>query len=265
MKIGKYILLCVTVFAMLFSCEQEEPVQVQGMSGSQFLSNTNNAQNNFIAAPAPQCTLVSADWAGLTIAKGEQRTFEIQYYEGAIYKWTVSGSISIVSGVDSHRVTVIGSYAGSGTLSVTMDYPPDASVTCGRTGSITVGSGTGTGTNPPLCNCPEPKITATLCVSGGHPDWRFEVTNYTNTTDKIRWYTQHATIMTNNTMPNVTVRVLEPATAGFTVYCEITRTCPNGSIIRRTAYYTNYYGKSCSNGKTGFTATCAGSSSDILQ
>jgi hypothetical protein len=268
-KISKYILVFTALFGVLFSsCEQDEPVITQYQESATQIDKSTSATS--VLAPVPECTLISADWDGISMSKLQTKTFEIKYYEGAIYQWTVSGSIAIVGSANSNTVTVQALTIGTGGLSVTMDVPGNPALACGNTGTINVVSGsggtgsgdtggTGSGT---LCQCPAPSIVADLCVSGGHPDWRFHVTGISSS-DKIRWYAQHGTIMVNNTMTDVIVRVLEPG--GFTVYCEVTRTCSNGSKLSRTAYYTNSYGQLCAAGTKGFANTCNGPVYDNLK
>jgi hypothetical protein len=111
---------------------------------------------------------------------------------------------------------------------------------------------------PPSCACPNPVIDDRLCVSGGHPHWRFQVDGISSS-DQITWSINHGTIHSN---PNQSYVIIEPnsgSTYGFTVYCKVERTCPDGSKKVRTAYYTNYYGNSCGTGTTGFIGSCSGS------
>ena len=112
---------------------------------------------------------------------------------------------------------------------------------------------------PPSCSCPNPVIDDRLCVSGGHPHWRFQVDGISSS-DQITWSINHGTIHSN---PNQSYVIIEPnsgSTYGFTVYCRVERTCPDGSKKVRTAYYTNYYGNSCGTGTTGFVGSCSGGS-----
>lgn len=112
---------------------------------------------------------------------------------------------------------------------------------------------------PEPCYCPSPVIDDKLCVSGGHPHWRFQVDGISSS-DQITWSINHGTIHSN---PNQSYVIIEPnsgSTYGFTVYCKVERTCPNGSKKVRTAYYTNYYGNSCGTGTTGFVGSCSGGS-----
>jgi hypothetical protein len=249
------MLLFAALFGVLISsCEQEEALQSQHVALTK--TSVNQPITNIVLSPVPQCELVSVDWSNTSIIPGQTKTFEIKYYAGAIYKWTASGSIAIVGADNTNKVTIQAAKKGSGTLSVTMDVPGNATLACGNTGTIVVQLGGGDG--PPSCGCPSPKIiTKNLCVSGGHPHWRLQVINVSSG-DQIRWYTQHATIMGSNNTENVTVKVLQDAAAGFTVYCQVTRPCSGGVEKSRTAYYTNYYGQSCEAGTSGFSNSCNG-------
>ncbi len=108
---------------------------------------------------------------------------------------------------------------------------------------------------PPLCECPVPVIDDVLCVSGGHPHWRFEVTGV-SASDQITWSINHGTI--HNGVNNE-YAIIEPnagSTAGFTVQCKVVRNCVDGSTRERIAYYTNYYGNDCGTGTTGYIGSC---------
>lgn len=256
-KIGKYMLLCAVLFGTLFSaCDHEEDFQKPTSIDGSIMQEPGEA--SIILYPVQECTLVSTDWDGTSLSLLQSKTFEVKYYSGAIYKWTVSGGLSIVGSSTSNKVTVKGTAKGTGVLSVTMDVPGNASLACGNTGIIYIGGGSGSGSSP-SCACAEPSIYPSLWASGEHGYWRFHATNVTNA-DQIRWYGQHVTLEGSATGSYATFRVLENALGGFTVYCEVTRTCSNGTTVRRTAYYENYYGGSDETGNTGFTGICTSGS-----
>jgi hypothetical protein len=256
-KTSNLIFLGIMLFGCLFSsCEQEESLQVRDIESDEhsLAKNDVGVSPSAVASPIPECTLISADWDGASLLSGQSKTYEIQYYSGAIYKWTVSGSISIVGVDNSNRVTIRANTTGIGSLSVTMDVPGNAGLACGNTGQLSISGGGGT-----VCSCPSPIIDDMLCVSGGHPYWRFQLNNVSSG-DNIRWYTQHATIMTGQGTDYVIVNPYSSAVGGFTLYCEVTKRCSDGSSKSRTAYYTNYYGGVCGNGTTGYSNTCGGGS-----
>jgi|TARA_B110000037_G_C17001313_1_gene457347 hypothetical protein len=128
------------------------------------------------------------------------------------------------------------------------------SETCSDTIKVVCGNGD---VGNDTCACPAPIIDDRLCVSGGHPHWRFQVDGISSS-DQITWSINHGTIHSN---PNQSYVIIEPnsgSTYGFTVYCKVERTCPDGSKKVRTAFYTNYYGNSCGTGTTGFVGGCSG-------
>lgn len=179
--------------------------------------------------------------------------------------WTINNEgISMTSNDGENPATFHldeGVFAGG---TVTASYTnSECGNDCSQTIEIPLCSdGTGDGTtdtdNEP-CVCPEPFIDDRACVSGGHPHWRFEVEDINNS-DDIVWTVNHGTI---HSSPYQSYVIIEPdsnSTYGFTVYCEVTRTCDDGTTKTRTAYYTNYYGNECGTGTTGFTSTsCSGS------
>ena len=171
--------------------------------------------------------------------------------------WTIdSGSISISSGQGTNTVNLIfGSNFTGGYVTVSGAGIPNCSVTFEI---LKCGSGGDGDEDGNWCECPDPVIDDRLCVSGGHPHWRFQVDGISSS-DQITWSINHGTIHSN---PNQSYVIIEPnsgSTYGFTVYCKVERTCPDGSKKVRTAYYTNYYGNSCGTGTTGFIGSCSGS------
>lgn len=204
-----------------------------------------------VQIPAPECALIEGtiEWHLSTMALGEVKTLSIQTYEGAIYKWTTSnGNLQILGADNSNSVTVKAVGLGSCILSVTRDANGEGG-TCGRSGEVKIVKSGGGGGGGTICQCPSQVIDDQLCVSGGHPHWRFSL-NYASSGDEIYWYGSHIAILTGQ---GSTYVVAEPdGTGDFTLYCRVTRKCADGTTKTRTAYYSNAYGGQCERGRTGF-------------
>lgn len=147
--------------------------------------------------------------------------------------------------------------SGQGTSTITITFNSSCTLSAYGTGgtggacediiSITQSGGNNGGD----CACPNPVIRCVLAVSGGHPYWRLQLDNL-QAGDTYTWSQLHAPFMagTNNTY--VIVNPTGPIYSGFTVYCEVKRVCPNGTIKKRKAFYTNYYGGTTTTGTQGF-------------
>jgi len=239
--------LFMTVFVLLLACDGDEATSPKPLT----LAATQGT--NIILGEVPECALLNGygDWAG-TLTLGEERTYAIETFPSAIYKWTTSGSaITITSSDVTNTVTIKASALGSANLSVTRDA--NGGGTCGRTGTITVKKPGSTTPPTPTCSCPAPVIDDQLCVTGGHPYWRFALTGISDT-DEIYWYGNHISVMSGQ---GGTYVVANPdGTGDFTLYCRVTRRCSNGVTSSRTAYYTNSLNAQCNTGRIGFTGTC---------
>jgi len=163
--------------------------------------------------------------------------------------WSVvNGNMTLYSGQGTNTATfLLASNFTGGWVQAYGSGTPDCVVSAEI---LNCGAGGGGG-----CPCPSPVIDDILCVSGGHPHWRFEVNGITSG-DQISWSVNHGTIHSNPTQSYVIIEPNSGSINGFTVYCQIVRTCPDGSTKTRTAYYTNYYGNSCGSGTTGFVDNC---------
>ena len=168
--------------------------------------------------------------------------------------WSVTrGNLTLISGQGTTTATfLIGNFFSGGWVQVLGSGLPDcfASQEILKCGSID---------NNDSCECPSPFIDDRLCVSGGHPHWRFQVDRI-QPGDQITWSIDHGTIHSN---PNQSYVIIEPNSSsiyGFTVLCKVVRTCSDGTTKERTAYYTNYYGNNCGTGTTGFKNSCGGAS-----
>ncbi len=171
--------------------------------------------------------------------------------------WTLTGN-AIFSGTTSQTITTTGNTVtvdfssnftggtltafGSGGDALTCETELNISKVVGDSGN---------------CSCPNPVIRCTLAVSGGHPYWRLELDNL-ETGDTYVWSQLHAPFMSGTNSTYVIVNPDGPMYSGFTVYCEVSRTCPNGTVNKRKAYYTNYYGGTTTTGTTGFIGSCSG-------
>lgn len=249
-KLINNLSLIVVIFMMLLACNGDEtPLLSKPVTHA-------DSQNTFtILDEAPECLLQagSSDWDGITLTVGQSRTFAIENIPGAIYKWTRSGrGITITSSDDANTVTITAAITGTSTLYVTRDLNDGG--TCGRMGTITVvKDGGGTPGPGPTCACPAPVIKDELCVTGGHPYWRFSLSGV-STSDVIYWYGNHITVTSGQ---GGTYVVANPdGTGDFTLYCRVTRRCSNGVTSQRIGYYTNSLYAQCGTGRIGFQGTC---------
>lgn len=155
--------------------------------------------------------------------------------------WTSTNGINLVSGQGNSTATFtfpVGFTTGSISASGAGDE------TCSETILISCDD------IDNVCNDPAPVIDPQICVSGGHPDWRFQV-NGINSSDQVTWSINHGEVLSGANLDYAIIRPNEGSVYGFTVYCEVTRTCPNGTTVVVTAYYTNYYGNDCDQGTGG--------------
>jgi hypothetical protein len=149
------------------------------------------------------------------------------------------GSIVIVSNGASASVTyasnfVSGSITAYGTGGVA--DPCRATLTITKTPNI------------PDCSCPQPYFE---CVTAniGSPYWRIYVRGL-QSNDAITITTSNATLR-SGISSYVILEPLGSVNSNFILYCEVKRTCPNGSIKKRKIYYQNYYGGNEFGGTTG--------------
>lgn len=163
--------------------------------------------------------------------------------------WIVTnGDLTIISGNGTNTISLqFGPLFNGGTISVTGSGIP----TCTAILNILKCSN-GNGDN---CPCPEPVIDDILCVSGGHPHWRFQV-NGISASDNITWSINHGVVLVGVNSDYAIIKPNAGSTSGFTVFCKVISTCEDGTTKERTAYYTNYYGNSCGTGTTGYTTSC---------
>lgn len=105
---------------------------------------------------------------------------------------------------------------------------------------------------PQPCSPPVPVIDPQVCVSGGHPHWRFQL-NGISSSDQTNWsidYGEISGVTADNYAIVIPAGTFETQDY-FTVYCEVTRICPDGSTVQVTAYWTSQYGNSCAEGTGG--------------
>lgn len=159
--------------------------------------------------------------------------------------WTIeNGDIMIVSGAGTNEAVFhLGTNFNGG--SITATYSSGSEI-CSRTITIPKCATSNS------CSYPYPVIDDRVCVSGGHPHWRFKV-NGVSASDDITWSINHGDVLVGANSDYAIIRPNAGSTAGFTVYCNVVRTCSDGSTKERTAFYTNYYGNECGTGTTGFT------------
>lgn len=251
----KNLKLTAVVFLLIFSisCEKDESVldvETQNQTESKVLSNkTNESNSKFIRT---FCRIDGPDKG----CKSDDVTYTTSTdIVNPIYNWSiVSGNISstiIGQGTDTATFQ-LGAFFNGGSVKVEITSSTNSD-NCTFFQDIALCRVIGGGS----CSCPNPVIDDRLCVSGGHPHWRFQVDGISSS-DQITWSINHGTIRSN---PNQSYVIIEPNSGsihGFTVYCRVERTCPDGSKKVRTAYYTNYYGNSCGTGTTGFVGSCSG-------
>lgn len=176
--------------------------------------------------------------------------------------WTATPSTGVtISGQGTTTVTITFNSTFNGcTLSA---YGTGGNDDCQKTITISKsGGGNGGGD----CACPNPVIRCVLAVSGGHPYWRLQLDNLQQG-DTFVWSQQHAPFKAGTNLSYVIVDPQGPTYSGFTVYCEVSRRCANGTIKKRKAFYTNYYGGSTTTGTQGYVnngGVCDSGSGTIL-
>ena len=237
------LILLSTVF---YSCEQEESIfESQALNTEQpELSNNLSKTNNSSITLLTECDISGP--SNVSRNTTVTYTFTSNIFNRLISWSVVSGDISIVAGQNTNRLTVrFGNQFNGGSIRA-LGIGDEV---CSETKYIGA-------TTPPLCPCPGlPIIDDLSCVSGGHPHWRFEANNVPGGT-QIRWYAQNASILSGQGTKDVIVKPSSSSGYGFTLYCEVTKLCGDGSKKIRTAYYSNYYGGSCGNGTTGEYKSC---------
>ena len=158
--------------------------------------------------------------------------------------WSSTNGITLLSeGTNSATFTfpngfTTGSISASGT----------GSETCSET--IQIFCDGGPPPPPQPCNTPVPVIAPQVCASGGHPHWRLQL-NGINSSDQINWSINYGEVITGGTTDYAIIRPDGVPGDYFTIYCEVTRTCPDGSTVQVTAFWTSQYGNSCDEGTGG--------------
>lgn len=234
------VLLMIVTSAAFFACSRE----------SDELNESTKTLSSRVAQTICDITGVTVISSGNAIVNsGSTTTYNYTNNTGtpSTVVWTITpnpaGSATIVSNGSNVTVTYLSNFI-SGTLSAAGSG--GTAQTCNTILNITSTAGGGGD-----CACPNPVIRCVLAVSGGHPYWRLQLDNL-QAGDTYTWSQLHAPFMagTNNTY--VIVNPQGPAFSGFTVYCEVKRTCPNGTVKKRKAFYTNYYGGTTTTGTQGF-------------
>ena len=131
------------------------------------------------------------------IGNGQQLAYSTQYFSGATYQWSTTGSLSIVSSSGS-SVTVQGTAAGSGTLYVTRTLNGQV---CNAAMSITVIS---SNTNP--LDCSSLSISGSEGIGNNQTQTRWIKTN-DNSGNSYHWTaSSNITIIGSNSSQSVTIR-----------------------------------------------------------
>lgn len=244
--------LVLTLFTLItclifFACSQENEVvkknEVENVNIKTTLSNRIGTITCYISGST--VTNANTNIASSTVNAGATTTYQYNSNPAVTnIQWVVvSGTgISFVGSTTNSSVTV--SFSSTFTGGSIQAIGTDA------TGQIC-------GPVLPIikyrdCACPNPVIRCTLAVSGGHPYWRFQLDNL-QSGDTFLWSHNHAPIfgsLTNNSY--VIANPDGPLYSGFTMYCEVSRRCTNGTIKKRKAFYTNYYGGTTTSGTQGF-------------
>ncbi len=196
------------------------------------------------------------------VSQGSQTTYT--YYSTPTsndINWSIvtanpAGSIKINGGITGTGTTVSvkfesdfisGSIKAVGTDASGQSCGPVLKIYKSNSGGDGDGDGDG---NTESCDCPNPVIFCEVAESGRLPYWRFRAEGLKNG-DELKWTQQYAPFIGNpNTTPvyisgsggPVTANPIGPLYSGFTIYLEVTRRCTNGTVKKRKAYYTNYYG-----------------------
>ena len=171
--------------------------------------------------------------------------------------WSINSnpinSATIVSNGSTVTVTYLSNFI-NGTLSVNGSGGTAQACSSILNISKSAGSG-GTGT---VCECPNPVIECVIAVSGGHPYWRFNINNlkagetYTLSQINAPIFGGLNWNVTANGSAYVIINPNAPAGTSFTLFCEVTRVCSNGTIKKRKAYYRNEFGGNKYGGTSGF-------------
>lgn len=239
----KRLLLVFWIGILFFACnEQETDIAIED-------------QESIILAPVDECLLETgyADWNGQSMKPGDIREFAVKNYAGHLYEWDYDVSkFELISGLNTHKLKLKAKALASSTcVTVTrkeLDSFGTARVKCARTGCFAISKtsiGGGTGGGGTSCNCTSnPYINVTLCVSNGHPYWRFNVTGTGSVnTNNIRWFGSHLTFKGASSATKSVI--VEPTDQGygFRLSVELTDNCG----AKRTAFYENYEGGTCYN------------------
>ncbi|OOG75460.1 hypothetical protein [Flavobacterium sp. A45] len=255
-------LIAFTLSAVFIACSSENEQLQEPKSSSKVNSTKKLAQTKNIAQTICDITGTTVVSVGnAVVTAGSSATYSYTNNTGTATNivWTISpnpaGSATITANGSTVTVTYLANFI-SGTLSAAGSG--GTAQTCNTILNIATPSGGSSGD----CACPNPVIRCTLAVSGGHPYWRFELDNL-QSGDTFVWSHNHAPIfgsLTNNSY--VIANPEGPLNSGFTLYCEVTRRCTNGTIKKRKAFYTNYYGGTTTSGTQGFINL--GGSCDLL-
>ena len=196
-------------------------------------------------------TVVSSGTAAVVAGSTATYSYTNNTGNATNISWTLTGVGATFSGggttiTTTSPVTVVySSNFVSGTLSAAGSG--GTAQTCNTILNITKSRGGNGGSD---CACPNPVIRPVLAVSGGHPYWRLQLDNL-QVGDTYTWSQLHAPFMAGTNSTYVIVNPTGPIYSGFTIYCEVKRVCSNGTIKKRKAFYTNYYGGTTATGTKG--------------
>lgn len=238
-------LVSLALSAVFFACSYENETMPENKNSTSIVNS-----NRLLATVCDitGSTVVSSGSA--VVAAGSTATYSYTNNTGTPTSivWNITsnpaGSATLTSNGSTVTVTYSASFISG---SLTAAGSGGSAQTCNTLLNITKSGGTSSN-----CTCPYPVIRCTLAVSGGHPYWRFELDNL-ESGDTFVWSQNHAPIfgsVTNNSY--IIANPQGPLNSGFTIYCEVTRKCTNGTIKKRKAFYTNYYGGTTTTGRTGF-------------
>jgi hypothetical protein len=242
-----YFIISLVIFAssaIFFACSKHNE-QIQETQNSSRIVGGDKV--------ATICDIIGATVNNLgiaVVAAGSSATYSYTNNTGTATNitWTLAGGgATFIGGATTINstgpVTVIfSSTFTSGTLSA--EGSGGTAKTCNTMLNITVNGGSD-------CVCPNPVIRPVLAVSGGHPYWRLQLDNL-QPGDTYTWSQLHAPFTSGTNSTYVIVNPTGPMYSGFTVYCEVKRVCSNGTIKKRKAFYTNYYGGTTTTGTKGF-------------
>jgi hypothetical protein len=248
--IKNYFILAVVLItssAIFFACSNDEQIQEK-----ESISKIGSGNRLATICDIIGTTVVSSGTAVVSASSSATYSYTNNTGTPTNITWTLTGVGATFSGggttiTSTNPVTVVYS---SNFVSATLSASGSGgnAQTCNTILKITK-SGGGTGSD---CNCPYPQIRCTVAVSGGHPYWRFQLDNL-QPGDNFVWSQNHAPIFGSLTNSSYIIANPEgPIYSGFTIYCEVSRKCSNGTIKKRKAFYTNYYGGTTTTGKQGF-------------